>query len=48
MTIISTLCTLPRIAVRRIGLFGGSFNPAHAGHVAVSEEALKLLQLDEV
>ena len=48
MTIISTLYSLPRIAGRRIGLFGGSFNPAHAGHVAVSEEALKRLQLDEV
>jgi nicotinate-nucleotide adenylyltransferase len=45
---ISTLYSVPRIAGRRIGLFGGSFNPAHAGHVAVSEEALKRLQLDEV
>jgi nicotinate-nucleotide adenylyltransferase len=48
MTMTSTLYSLPRIAGRRIGLFGGSFNPAHAGHVAVSEEALKRLQLDEV
>jgi nicotinate-nucleotide adenylyltransferase len=48
MTMISTLYSLPRIAGRRIGLFGGSFNPAHAGHLAVSEEALKRLQLDEV
>ncbi|MEE4235810.1 MAG: nicotinate-nucleotide adenylyltransferase [Anderseniella sp.] len=45
---ISTLYSVPRIAGRRIGLFGGSFNPAHAGHVALSEEALKRLQLDEV
>jgi nicotinate-nucleotide adenylyltransferase len=33
---------------RRIGLLGGSFNPAHEGHVHVSVEALKRLGLDEV
>ena len=33
---------------RRIGLLGGSFNPAHAGHVHISEEALKRLDLDEI
>jgi nicotinate-nucleotide adenylyltransferase len=33
---------------RRIGLFGGSFNPAHAGHRHVSLLALKRLALDEV
>lgn len=32
----------------RIGLLGGSFNPAHDGHVHVSLEALKRLDLDEV
>jgi len=32
----------------RIGLFGGSFNPAHAGHRLVALEALKRLQLDAV
>ena len=48
MVMVSTLYSLSRVAGRRIGLFGGSFNPAHAGHVAVSEEALKRLQLDEV
>ena len=32
----------------RIGLLGGSFNPAHAGHVHVSEVALKRLGLDYV
>ena len=32
----------------RIGLFGGSFDPPHAGHVAVSEAALRALALDEV
>src|SRR5947209_6402211 len=32
----------------RIGLFGGSFNPAHEGHLHVSEVALKRLGLDYV
>ncbi|OYU15468.1 MAG: nicotinic acid mononucleotide adenylyltransferase [Alphaproteobacteria bacterium PA4] len=34
--------------MRRIGLLGGSFNPAHAGHRLISLEALRLLGLDEV
>jgi nicotinate-nucleotide adenylyltransferase len=33
---------------RRIGLLGGSFNPAHAGHRHIAELALKRLGLDEV
>ncbi len=32
----------------RIGLFGGSFNPAHGGHLYVSLTALKRLKLDYV
>lgn len=32
----------------RIGLLGGSFNPAHAGHRHISLLALKLLALDEL
>lgn len=32
----------------RIGLFGGSFNPAHEGHAHVAETALKRLELDWV
>src|SRR6185437_3793740 len=32
----------------RIGLLGGSFNPAHSGHLYVSETALKKLGLDSV
>src|ERR1700748_3301981 len=32
----------------RIGLLGGSFNPAHPGHLYVSETALKRLKLDSV
>jgi nicotinate (nicotinamide) nucleotide adenylyltransferase/ribosome silencing factor RsfS/YbeB/iojap len=33
---------------RRIGLLGGSFNPAHRGHLHLSLTALKHLDLDEV
>lgn len=32
----------------RVGLLGGSFNPAHEGHRAVSVEALRRLRLDRV
>jgi nicotinate-nucleotide adenylyltransferase len=33
---------------RRIGLLGGSFNPAHEGHRHVAEVARRALRLDEV
>ena len=33
---------------RRVGLLGGSFNPAHAGHLHISAEAMKTLGLDQV
>jgi nicotinate-nucleotide adenylyltransferase len=32
----------------RIGLFGGSFDPAHDGHVHVAETALARLNLDQI
>ncbi len=32
----------------RIGLLGGSFNPAHAGHRHVADRALRALRLDQV
>lgn len=33
---------------RRIGLLGGSFNPAHEGHRHVAQRAMRALRLDEV
>jgi len=32
----------------RIGLFGGSFDPPHKGHIAVAEAALRTAKLDRV
>jgi len=32
----------------RVGLFGGSFNPAHDGHLHVAQTALRRLGLDRV
>lgn len=32
----------------RIGLLGGSFDPAHAGHVHITEEARRRFRLDRV
>ena len=33
---------------RRIGLFGGSFDPVHLAHLALARQALDQLQLDEL
>lgn len=35
-------------AGRRVGLYGGSFNPGHDGHLHVAIEALKRLPLDGI
>ena len=36
------------LEIKTVGLLGGSFNPAHDGHLHISEQALRLLGLDEV
>ena len=33
---------------RTIGLLGGTFNPVHAGHLAIAREALRLFALDAI
>jgi len=38
----------PRSTRARIGLFGGSFDPPHTGHLHVAETAMKRLGLDQV
>ncbi len=42
------LASVKCIHARNIGLLGGSFNPAHAGHRHISLEAMKRLGLDQV
>ncbi len=37
-----------RFAPPRVGLLGGSFNPAHQGHVDITLAALERLKLDQV
>lgn len=38
----------PAKSRQRIGLFGGSFDPPHSGHMHVAETAMKRLCLDQV
>ena len=33
---------------KRIGILGGSFDPAHNGHLAISKEAVKRFKLEKI
>ncbi len=34
--------------IERIGIFGGTFDPPHNGHIAIAKQAMKQLRLDKV
>lgn len=42
------LDSLKNKVTMRIGIFGGSFNPIHNGHIALARQLRQLAQLDEV
>jgi len=47
MVILSTLGTSPsNTKIERLGIFGGSFNPPHNGHIIIANYALEILKLD--
>ena len=48
MEVISELLPLSRTKKLKVGLLGGSFDPAHSGHLHISSEAISLLGLDLV
>src|SRR5436190_9461323 len=36
------------MGLRRVGIYGGTFDPVHNGHLEVARRVLKLFELDEV
>ena len=39
---------MPRHTLQRIGIFGGTFNPPHVGHLIVAESVRESLNLDKI
>lgn len=48
MTGATVLETIQRPSIMRLGLYGGSFDPVHAGHLLVAQAALEELALDRL
>ena len=46
--ILSGAATKAKLGMKRVALFGGSFDPIHRGHVFIAERAVAKCQLDEV
>src|SRR6266480_6524615 len=36
------------MALRRVAIYGGTFDPVHNGHIEVARRVLELFELDEV
>ena len=34
--------------MERIGIYGGSFNPPHIGHIQAAQQAIRTLKLDKL
>ena len=34
--------------MKRIGIYGGTFNPPHIGHILAAQQAIEKLQLDKL
>ena len=39
---------LPRSVPKRLGIFGGTFDPVHHGHLILARDALEHFELDEM